>query len=96
MWVPEGERSSLPVTGAWDSIELLGTVSDTDEAFFLPCGENFNSDATIRLLDALQTEFNEKLCVVLDNASYFTAKTVQEFVEDSRSNSVTSRGVHRS
>ncbi|SDF97505.1 IS630 family transposase, partial [Halorientalis regularis] len=51
------------------------------ETFFLPCAENFNSDTTIRLLDALQTEFGEKICVVLDNASYFTANAVQEFVE---------------
>ncbi|OYR67033.1 hypothetical protein DJ79_09625 [Halorubrum ezzemoulense] len=36
----------------------------------------------MRLLDALQTEFGEKICVVLDNASYFTANKVQEFAED--------------
>ena len=49
--------------------------------FFFPCEENFNSDTTIRLLDALQTEFGKKICVVLDNASYFTANAVQEFAE---------------
>ncbi len=81
-WFPEGERPSLPVTGKWDSIKLLGAVSDAGETFFVPCEENFNSDTTIRLLDALQTEFGEKICVVLDNASYFTANAVQEFVED--------------
>ena len=81
-WFPEGERPSLPVTGAWDSIKLLGAVSDSGETFFLPCEENFNSNTTIRLLDALQTEFGEKICVVLDNASYFTANAVQEFVEN--------------
>ena len=70
------------MTGAWDSIKLLGAVSDTGESFFLPCEENFNSDTTIRLLDALQTEFGEKICVVLDNAPYFTADAVQEFVEN--------------
>ena len=80
-WFPEGERPSLPVTGAWDSIKLLGAVSDNRETFFLPCEENFNSDTTIRLLDALQTEFGEKICVVLDNASYFTANAVEEFAE---------------
>nr|WP_240940593.1 IS630 family transposase [Haloarcula argentinensis] len=48
----------------------------------LPCEENFNSDTTNRLLDAPQTEFGEKICVILDNASYFTANAVQEFVED--------------
>jgi hypothetical protein len=81
-WFPKGERPSLPVTGKWDSIKLLGAVSDAGETFFLPCEENFNSDTTIRLLDALQTEFGEKICVILDNASYFTANKVQEFVED--------------
>ena len=81
-WFPEGERPSLPVTGAWDSINLLGAVSDSGETFFLPYEENFNSDTTIRLLDALQTEFGKKICVVLDNASYFTANAMQEFAED--------------
>ena len=81
-WFPEGERPSLPVTGAWDSIKLLGAVSDSGETFFLPCEENFNSDTTIRLLDALQTKFGEKICVVLDNASYFTSNAVHEFVEE--------------
>ena len=70
------------MTGAWDSIKLLGAVSDSSETFFLPCEENFNSDTTIRLLDALQTVFGEKICVVLANASYFTANKLQEFVED--------------
>lgn len=70
------------MTGAWDSIKLLGAVSDTGETFFLPCAENFNSDTTIRLLDALRTEFGERICVVLDNASYFTANKVQELVEE--------------
>ena len=69
------------MTGAWESIKLLGAVSDTGESFFLPCEENFNSDTTIRLLDALQTEFGKKLCVVLDNASYFTANAVQDNAE---------------
>ena len=81
-WFPEGERPSLPVTGAWESLKLLGAVSDSDEKFVLPCAENFNSDTTIRLLDALQTEFGEKICVVLDNASYFTAAKVRDFVDD--------------
>ncbi len=73
---------TVTVTGAWDSIKLLGAVSDSSETFFLPCAEKFNSNTTIRLLSALQTEFGEKICVVLDNASYFTANAVQEFVED--------------
>ena len=95
-WFPEGERPSLPVTGAWESLKLLGAVSDSDEKFVLPCAENFNSDTTIRLLDALQTEFGEKICDVLDNASYFTAAKAQEFVEYPPFECVTFRWVHRS
>ncbi len=70
------------MTGAWDSIKRRGAVSDTGKTFFLPYAENFNSDTTRRLLNALQTEFGEKICVVLDNASYFTVNAVQEYVED--------------
>ena len=50
---PKSERPTLLVTGAWDSVKVLGAVSGTGESFFLPCKENFNSDTTIRLLDAL-------------------------------------------
>jgi hypothetical protein len=81
-WVPEGERPTLLVTGTWESLKLLGGVTDDGGTFFLPCEDNFTSDLTIRLLDALQTKFGEKLCVVLDNASYFAANKVQDFAED--------------
>jgi len=81
-WFPTSERPSLPVKGKWKSIKILGATADTGETFFLPCEVNFNSDTTIRLLDALQTELGEKLCVVLDNVSYFTAKAVREFVAE--------------
>jgi catalase (peroxidase I) len=73
---------AVTVTGAWDSIKRRGAVSDTGKTFFLPYAENFNTDTTRRLLNALQTEFGEKICVVLDNASYFTVNAVQEYVED--------------
>ena len=80
-WFPEGERPSLLDDGRVGLDQAAG-AGDSGETFFLPCEENFTSDTTIRLLDALQTEFGEKLCVVLDNASYFTAKAVHEFVEE--------------
>ena len=70
------------MTGKWKSIKLLGATADAGETFFLPCEANFNSDTTIHLLEALQIEFGEKICVVLDNASYFTAKAVEEFVAE--------------
>jgi hypothetical protein len=95
-WFAEGERPTLPVSGAWESLKLLGGITDDGETFYLPCEDNFTSDLTVRLLDALQTEFGEKLCVVLDNAPYFAANKVKNSPRTRLSNCVTSRGVHRS
>jgi len=67
--------------GEWESIKLFVGVNHIGEWFFLSCEENFNRDTPIWLLDALQTEFGEKICVVLDNASYFTVSAVREVVE---------------
>jgi hypothetical protein len=73
------------VSGAWESLKLLGGITDDGETFYLPCEDNFTSDLTVRLLDALQTEFGEKLCVVLDNAPYFAANKVQYLAKRSGS-----------
>ncbi len=51
---------------------------------FFDCGSNFTSNATIHLLQALQKLFGEKITVVLDNALYFTANVMKDFVEDPR------------
>ena len=69
------------MSGAWESLKLFGGVTDNGETFYLPCEDNLTSDLTIRLLDSLQTEFGEKLCVVLDNAPYFAANKIQDFAE---------------
>lgn len=69
------------MSGAWESLKLLGGVTGDGETLYLPCVDNFTSDLTIRLLEALRTEFGEKLCIVLDNAPYFAAKQVTAFTE---------------
>lgn len=90
------EVPSLCTRGMWDSIKLLSAVSDTGETFFFPCEEDFNSDTTIRLLDALQTEFGEKLCIILDNALYSPRTTYRSSLRRHRSNCAIFRGIHRS
>jgi transposase len=80
-WFPEDERPSIPVKGKWESLKLLGGVTDGGDLFCLPCEDTFNSDLTIRWLDALQQKFGEKICVVLDNASYFRANKVQDYAD---------------
>lgn len=66
----------------WTNLKLLGGITDEGETFYPPCEDNFTSCLTVRLLDAFQTEFGEKLCVVLGNAPYFAANRVHEFVDD--------------
>jgi hypothetical protein len=81
-WFPEGERPTLPVSGAWESVKLLGALTDRGETRFFDCESNFTAEVTIHLLQALQQEFGEKIAVVLDNASYFTANAVTDFAEE--------------
>ena len=81
-WFQEGERPTLPVSGAWNSVKLLGALTDQGETTFFECESNFTSEVTIHLLQALQQEFGEKIAVVLDNASSFTANAVKDFAEE--------------
>lgn len=81
-WFPEGERVSLPVSASREGVNLLGAVSDEGETVFLESGGSFTSEVTIHLLEVLQEKFGEKIAVVWDNASYFTANAVKNFVED--------------
>ncbi len=92
-WFPKGERPSPAVTGAWDSIKLLGAVSDSGETFFLPCAENFNSDTKIRLLDALQAEFGKKSASSWTTPRISRSTQCRNSSKTRRWNCVTFRGV---
>ena len=70
------------MSDAWENLKLLGGITDDGETFYLPYKENFTSDLAAQLLDAFQTEFGEKLWVVVDNAPYFAANMVNKFVEN--------------
>ena len=61
------------MSDARESLKLLGALTDEGETFFIECKSNFTSRVTIQFLQALQQEFGEKIAVVLDHATYFTA-----------------------
>lgn len=52
-----------------EGVNLLGAVTEYGEV-------------TIRFLEHLQAQFGEKLVVLLDQATYFTATAVKDFVAD--------------
>jgi len=82
-WFPVGERVQMPYWRTYESVRLLGGIAENGETFFTEVADSFNSDVTIRLLQALQHKFGEKIHVILDNATYFTSNKVAEFVDDS-------------
>ena len=63
-------------------VNLLGAVTEYGETTVLECGGSFTGEVTIRFLEHLQAEFGEKLVVLLDQATYFTAQAVKHFVAD--------------
>lgn len=63
-------------------MNLLGAVTEYGEITILECGGSFTGEVTIRFLQHLQDEFGEKLVVILDQATYFTAEVVKNFASD--------------
>jgi len=70
------------VSASREGVNLLGAVTENGEATVLECGGSFTGAVTIRFLEHLQAQFGEKLVVLLDQATYFTATAVKDFVAD--------------
>jgi hypothetical protein len=68
------------VSASREGVNLLGAVTEYGETTVLECGGSFTGEVTIRFLEHLQTEFGEKLVVLLDQATYFTADEPIELV----------------
>lgn len=65
-----------------EGVNLLGAVTDNGETTVLECGRSFTGEVTICFLEHLQAEFGEKLVVLLDQTTYFTAAAVKNFAAD--------------
>lgn len=72
----------LPFWRRSTGVKLLGAVTDDREFFATEVADRFTSEVTIRFLRALQAEFGEHIHVILDNASYFSSRKVEEFVAE--------------
>jgi hypothetical protein len=60
----------------------LGALTEYGETLFLECTGSFTKDVTVRFLQTLRETFGKTLIVVLDQAPYFIAHKVKDFVED--------------
>ena len=72
----------MGVSASREGVNLLGAITEYGETTVLECGGSFTGEVTIRFLEYLQAEFTEKLVVLLDQATYFTAAAVKNFVAD--------------
>ena len=81
-WYPVGESPTVGVSASREGVNLLGAITEYGETTVLECGGSFTGEVTIRFLEHLQAEFGEKLVVLLDQATYFTAAAVKDFVAD--------------
>lgn len=77
-WFPVNSRPRLPVSGVRDKMNMLGAVTDDGERFIALTPDQFNAEVAKHFLRAIQHEFGKKLAIVLDNASYFIAKTLKK------------------
>lgn len=83
-WFPVDERPTVEVSASRDGINFLGALTEEGETLFLECNGSFTKEVTVQFLQVLQAELGKKLVVFLDKASYFTAKKVKRFVEDTQ------------
>jgi len=70
------------VSASRKGVNLLGAVTEYGDTTLLECGGSFTGKVTVRFLEHLQAEFGEKLVVLLDQATYFTAEAVNDFVAE--------------
>lgn len=83
-WFPVNERPTVDVSASREGINFLGALTEDGETLFLECTGSFTKDVTVQFLQVLQAKFGEKLVVILDKGTYFTAKKVKQFVEETK------------
>jgi transposase len=77
-WYPVNLRPRLRVSGGRKAINLLGAVTDDGDRFVTLIPGRLTAEVAKYFLRALQQEFGRKLVIVLNNARYFTAKTLKK------------------
>ena len=72
----------MSVSASREGVNLLGAVTEYGETTVLECGGSFTGKGDDPLSGASQAEFGEKLVVLPDQATYFTAAAVKDFAAD--------------
>ena len=83
-WYPIGSNPTIETATSWESVTVLGAVTDDGDSFFCWTDENLTRFHGIRLLEALKERFGDELVVFLDRAGYFWAQDLWEYVSGTR------------
>jgi hypothetical protein len=83
-WLSTGSNPTVEVSGSRHGVTILGAISHEGESFCTWSEETLTAPHGIRLLQAIHEEFGEKVIVLLDQAPYFYAKNLWEFVGGDR------------
>jgi putative transposase len=83
MWMPRGERLRVPAPGTNRKLPAYGALNWRTGRVSYMVGERKRAAEFLGFLSQLAAEYNGRPCLlVLDNASYHTAKAVLAYLED--------------
>ena len=84
-WHPIGSEPTIDGSSSRKKVTVLKAVTHDGETLHFWTEENVTAEHGVRLLGALGAKFGKKGLLFLDQASYFYAKDLWEFVSDERS-----------
>lgn len=83
-WFPVGERPIVDVSASQEGLNFLGALTEDGETMFSECPGSLTKEVTVQFFQALQARFGEKLVIVLDRGSCFTANKIKRFAEKTK------------
>jgi transposase len=83
MWMPKGERTEVPAPGTNKKVPIYGALNYRSNDTSYRIGDGKNAMEFLGFLAQLASEYQGRQCLlVIDNASYHTAKVVRDYFEE--------------
>jgi len=85
-WIKKGEDKEVKSNTGRQRINLNGLYCPLDNEIIIRDDNTINSQSTIKLLQEMEKKHPEldKIYVIRDNARYYTAEIVKDFLENSK------------
>ena len=85
-WILKGQEKTIPTNTGRKRININGALDTVNMDVVIQVSENVNAESTIKLFQLLEKQNPEveKIYVIADNARYYRAKAVKEYLETSK------------